>query len=285
MRPTRRLVRSLFAFAAMLAAAALARPLGAVAETLTETFDQTYPLASGGALDIGNTNGAITVDVWDRAEVHVEALKRVKAATEERARQLMSQLKVEVVPAPGSLRIISHTPESQGIFSWLFGGGGEAQIEYHLHVPRRVAMAAETVNGSVTVAGTEGRARLRSTNGGLKVTGTRGPLDAETTNGSIHVIQAAGALHAETTNGGIDAELTQVDGRVSLESTNGSVVARLPRDLRATVDADTTNGTVRSDLPVATTTSGKRHLRGAVNGGGPEVRLSTTNGSVHIYSL
>ncbi len=287
MRIERESARRFPAAAVLLVAVALAGASGAArAVTLTENFDQTYSLAAGGSLDVANTNGAVTLEVWDRAEVRVEALKRVKAATDDRAHQLMSELKIEVTPAAGSLRVSTVNPQSQGLLSWLFGSGSEAQVEYHLHVPRRVALSAETVNGSVFLAGTEGRVRLRSTNGTLKVTGVRGPLDLETTNGGIDVRQSAGGLRAETTNGSIAAELTQVEERVALESTNGSLTLRVPATLRATVDADTTNGTVRSDLPVATaTSSSKRHLRGAINGGGSDLKLSTTNGSIHIYGL
>jgi hypothetical protein len=270
----------------LVAAAFAGAPRAAHAATLTESFDRTFPLAAGGTLSVGNTNGAITVEVWDRNEVQVEAQKRVKAATEERAHELMSRLQVEVVPAAGNLSVSTRSPTNEGFLAWLFGGGGEAQVEYHLHVPRRVVLSVKTINGSVMLAGTEGNARLRSTNGGLKVTGARGLLDLQTTNGGINVSRSAGGVHAETTNGSIEVELTRVTDSVALESTNGGLTVRVPRDLRATVDAGTTNGSVHSDLEVATTAaSRKRHLRGAINGGGPELRLSTTNGGIRIYSL
>ncbi len=287
MRIDSRYIQRLLAPAILLLAGALAAaPRTAHAATLTESFDKTFALAAGGALTVDNTNGAITLEVWDRNEVRVEALKRVKAATEERAQHLLGELRVEVTPAAGSLRVSTRTPQDQGFFGWLFGGGGEAQVEYHLHVPRRVALSVETVNGSVFLAGTEGKARLRSTNGGLKVTGAHGLLDLETTNGGINVRESAGGVRAETTNGSIEVELTQVSDRVALESTNGGLTVRVPKDLRATVDAGTTNGSVHSDLAVATTAaSSKRHLRGAINGGGPELHLSTTNGGIRIYSL
>jgi hypothetical protein len=287
MRIDNRFIRRFIAPGVLLLAGALVRvPRAAQAATLTESFDKTFALSSGGKLAVGNTNGAITMEVWDRDEVRVEAVKRVKAATEDRARHLMSELQIEVVPAPGSLRVSTRTPQDQGFFSWLFGGGGEAQVEYHLHMPRRVALSVETVNGSVILSGAEGNTRLRSTNGGLRVTGAHGLLDLETTNGGIYVHQSAGGVRAGTTNGSIDVELTQVSDRVELESTNGGLTVRVPRDLHATVDAGTTNGSVHSDLPVATTAaSSKRHLRGSINGGGPELRLSTTNGSIHVVSL
>jgi hypothetical protein len=275
------------ALLALPAAGALAGATPASAATLTESFDQTYALTAGGALDVVNSNGAITVEVWDRPQVRVEAVKTAKAATEERAHELMRSLRIDVTPSAGRLRVETHTPQSEGFFSWLFGGfGGSADVEYHLHVPRQVVLLAETTNGSVEVAGTEGQARLRSTNGSLRATGTHGNLDLETTNGRIEVRQAVGGVRGETTNGRVEVELTRVEDRIALESTNGSLTVRVPSTLRATLDAGTTNGHVRSDLPVAGSSGTSRHhLRGTINGGGPEMRLSTTNGSIQIYAL
>jgi DUF4097 and DUF4098 domain-containing protein YvlB len=56
----------------------------------------------------------------------------------------------------------------------------------------------------------------------------------------------------------------------------------VPRTLAANVDADTTNGSIESELPIATTRVSRNSLRGTINGGGSDVRLSTTNGGIDI---
>jgi DUF4097 and DUF4098 domain-containing protein YvlB len=73
---------------------------------------------------------------------------------------------------------------------------------------------------------------------------------------------------------------------VRLETTNGGIHARLPRTLAARIDAANTNGSIESDLPVTTSGSQNKHsLHGTTNGGGPELRLRTTNGSIHINAI
>ena len=270
----------------ILAALAFALPAAAAAATLTEHYDRTFPLAADGTLHVKNVNGAVVIEPWDRQEVRVEADKETHASTDDQARELMKELQIVVTPGAGSLSVETKVPRANdGFLGWLFGGGGHHKVEYHLHVPQRVAVDAQNVNGGVSLTGTRGKAQLETTNGSLTVSQVDGALQLETTNGNIKVREASGAVHAETTNGSVAAELSRVDAALSLESTNGSLTLRLPKEVRATVDAGTTNGSVTTDLPVTTVSSGKRHLKGNINGGGPELRLSTTNGSVHIAVL
>ena len=72
----------------------------------------------------------------------------------------------------------------------------------------------------------------------------------------------------------------------ALETTNGGIHARLPRAFAARVDAANTNGSIETNLPILVTGSQSKHsLHGTINGGGPELRLRTTNGSIHINSI
>lgn len=272
------------AIPALLVAAAIAPPGGQLAAvTLTENFDQTFPLRGGGVLTLNNVNGAVIAEAWDRDEVRVQATKKVKAGSDEEARQLMSRVKIEIDQAGGNLRIDTKLPRHEdGFLGWLGRTGESAGVEYHLQVPRRVEAHLQSVNGRVSLAGTSGNADLGTTNGGIQVEHVEGRLRLGTTNGTIKIVEAAGSVKAETTNGGIDARLTRVDGDLSLETTNGGVSVRLPRDVHATLDASTSNGSVHSDFAVAGGTSGRHHLSGTINGGGGKLSISTTNGGIHI---
>jgi DUF4097 and DUF4098 domain-containing protein YvlB len=104
------------------------------------------------------------------------------------------------------------------------------------------------------------------------------------TNGHIELVRCAGDLDAETTNGAIRAELAEVNpGKgIRLETTNGRITIALPKSIAARVDASTTNGSIKTDLPVTTTEVRRNTLRGTINGGGGELKLRTTNGSITI---
>lgn len=256
------------------------------AETLTETFSKTWPLAANGSLSLKNVNGDVTFEAWDRAEVQVNAEKRVKADDAGDARKLMSLLKIDVQAGPSAVRIETRMPkrEDRGFWASLFGGGQSINVTYRVRVPRGAIVEADTTNGNIRLAGTRGASRLETTNGNIDVEGTAGALALQSTNGNIEVVRAEGALKASTTNGNVQAELSRIPGDrdLGLSSTNGGVTIRLPRDARLSVDAATTNGSIDSDLKLSGGRATRKHLTGDLNGGGGTLRIRTTNGSVRI---
>ena len=261
----------------------------AQAVTLKDRFDQTVPLRPGSEVRLNNVNGGVTVEAWDRNEVHIEAEKQVRAGSSDAARKLMSQIKIDVVPGASGLRIDTHVPKSEGgsFLGDLFNGGSVSVGEsYKLHVPRQVALDVVNSNGGLDVSGTQGKAHLKTTNGGLTLREVAGTMDLKSTNGGISVIRSSGTLKAATTNGGINAELTRLAaGDLSFETSNGGVSIRLPRDARFSIDAETSNGGVQSDFPVEGGKPGKRSLQGTVNGGGSLLYIRTSNGGVHIREI
>lgn len=244
--------------------------LSASATKLEETFDKTYDVRPGSSLSLENVNGHITVRAWDQPRVRVHALKRVEASGQDKAREVMAKLQIEVANNGGGLKVLTRYPNKVegdlGFLSWLFADHVNASVEYELMVPRAMNLDLDNTNGTIEVSDIRGSHRI------------------DTTNGRIELERCAGDLEAETTNGGIRAELTEVTpGKsVRLETTNGRISLAAPPTLAANLDAATTNGSINTDLPVATTRAARHSLRGAINGGGPELRLRTTNGSIDI---
>lgn len=254
-------------FIAILTIAAAA----ANASTLDETFDRTFDVRPGAVFALTNTNGHITVRGWDQPRIRVHAVKHVESRDGDAARSAMKALTLALSQPNGGLRIETKYPKnSNGIFEWIAGTSVNISVTYEVTVPRTMDL------------------RIEDTNGSVETTDVRGSHRIETTNGHITLTRCAGDLDAETTNGSIEAELTTVNpGRVMrLETTNGHINARLPRTFGARIDAENTNGSIDTDLPVTTTGSyGKHALRGTINGGGPDLRIRTTNGSIHIQSM
>lgn len=258
-----RLISTVFVVAALLAAAP------AFAVELEERFDRTYDLGSGGSIAVANVNGSVRVEAWDRDEVRVEAVKRVKSGSRSKAEDVMGRIEVAVEQRGDHLEIETRLPRNgdSGFLDWLVGNDSNAQVSYEIRVPRSTDVEVDTVNGKVRIAGVAGR------------------VEANTTNGGIEMADLRGSVQAGTTNGGIDVELSEVaDGRdMRLSTTNGGISLRLPRDVRASVDADTTNGGIDIEgLDADVRSRGRRHVEADLNGGGPEIRLTTTNGGIKI---
>lgn len=262
----KRVIRSLLVTTAgALVAGALA------ASTLEERFEETRPLAAGSSLTLRNTNGKVTIEVWDRDEVRIVADKRVKSRNSEYAREAMAALRIEVSDGAGGLRIETEMPrEAEGVWSWLSGRDVNASVSYQLTVPRRVDLDVTTVNGKLAVEGAHGTLKLRSTNG------------------SVSIVDAGGTLDARTTNGGIDATLTEVTAgeNLVLTTTNGGIDVALPAGVGFDLSARTTNGSIQTDFPVTVQGSLRRtRLEGPINGGGGRLELRTTNGGVRLRKL
>lgn len=247
----------------------LAAATAASAASLQQTVDQTFNVRAGADVVLKNVNGRITVKAWDQPRVKVVALKEVEAGKDD-LKGVMAELRVEFQQRDGGLTIITHYPKRDegihSIFDWILGNDISAEVTYDLMVPR-------TMNIDVT-----------NTNGSIRLSDVAGKHELDTTNGKIELTRCAGSLDASTTNGSIVAELTSVSKgqELRLETTNGRIEVAVPRDFAADVDAGTTNGEIHTDLPVATTHSGRNSLRGSINGGGTPLRMRTTNGGIEI---
>jgi DUF4097 and DUF4098 domain-containing protein YvlB len=69
----------------------------------------------------------------------------------------------------------------------------------------------------------------------------------------------------------------------NIRTVDGSIEVSLPADFQANINASTQDGHIRLDVPV--TVQGeisKSRVRGTLNGGGPELTLKSTDGSIRI---
>jgi len=253
------------------------------AATLEERFEHTYPLQAGGSFALANVNGDVSVAPWDRPEVHVTAVKRVKAGSAARARDLLRELEVRVAASPAAIKVETHYPNHVGIFDWLSGGGSEMGVTYRVEVPRGARLHVRSVNSALQVSGGDA-AELSTVNGPIVASGVGGALQARTVNGAITLAGAAGAVHARSVNGAVDVRFAALPAGapVHISTTNGAVTVHLPREARASLDARSTNGEVECSLPIQVHGSRRHGLRGDLNGGGGPIEIATTNGGIEI---
>ncbi len=246
-------------------ATALLCTIPAVATTLEEHLDETYSFQPGDTLALSNTNGGVTIGTWDRAQVRVEAVKKVRHKDDDRAQEVMDKLLIEIEESAGRIDIETRYPKFGD--SWFSGWNVSANVEYKITVPEHADLDVSTVNGKVAVVGVTGR------------------LDVRTTNGGIRLDNAGGSVQARTTNGSIDAELHQIDDGedLSFRTTNGGITVSLPEEIHADLTARTTNGSIRTDFPVEVVGKMSRtRIDGEINGGGGKLDLKTTNGGIKI---
>ncbi len=226
-------------------------------------------LKAGQTLEVINTNGEIAAN---RASGDAASMAGIRGGNDDD-----HELFIEVVEyadgvtvcavyakdkAPGRCHRGGVSSESSG--NWWHSR--RAKINFEVQVPRGVRLNAETTNG-----------RVRCLN-------LDSVVQAATTNGDVEVSTSEWAS-AKTTNGGVRVSMgnPKWSGELELTTTNGSVDVTLPASAQFKVDAATTNGGINSDFPI--TVQGKfgpKTLSGTVGGGGRELKLATTNGSIEL---
>ncbi|HSC26556.1 MAG TPA: DUF4097 family beta strand repeat-containing protein, partial [Vicinamibacterales bacterium] len=216
-----------------------------------------------GRVEIRNVNGKIDVESSSDNTVEVLATKSAKGSTVAGAKEALGRIEIVEEASPSSVRIETKVQRSRALF-----GSGNGQVNYRVRVPAGAEVVFATVNGGVELNGVSGR------------------ISASTTNGGVVGRDLSGTIDASTTNGGVDVDLAQLgDGGAHLECTNGGIRLRLPADARATISARVTNGGIDTGgLQLDTTESSRRRLDARLNGGGPQIRISGTNGGIRISS-
>jgi DUF4097 and DUF4098 domain-containing protein YvlB len=231
-------------------------------EEAKDTWSKTYPLAANGRLEIVNTNGSINVTPTDGAQVEIQAERVAHAATQQGAKDLLQKVEMREEVSSDRIHVESRQPSMVGFH-------GSLEVRYTIRVPRSASVD------------------LRETNGHVEVTGLTRETHLSTTNGHINGKKLDGTVHASTTNGRVDLDMASVTQDIEAETTNGSIVLRLPADASADVSARVTNGHIGVEgLPSlkAEDENSRRRFSGRLGAGGHAIRLQTTNGGITLTS-
>jgi DUF4097 and DUF4098 domain-containing protein YvlB len=290
------------------ASAAALSVLPALAETRIE---KNLKLDPGGKLTVVSDAGSLTVTGSSKAGAHV-LLTSDKDDFESRF-----DLKLEELP--GELRISLKKKES--IASWT-NWFNNSRIAFEIEVPTKTRTNLQTGGGHISLHALEGDANAETSGGHIEVGDLQGNLIAETSGGHISLknisgtakvetsgghIQAEnvdGNLHAETSGGHI--EIRGAKGRVDadtsgghvevgfakgnahggkIESSGGGITVEVDPNVDLAIDASTSGGSVRTDIPVKVVgkVSGSS-IKGTLGKGGETLYVHTSGGSVSITS-
>lgn len=226
-----------------------------------DQWKRSYTLAAGGTLEVRNSNGRITVEAGDGNGVEVVADRLVRAASDEAAKDALAKFEIAETVAPDRVKLDS-TNRGGGIFV-----GMSRQVDYQIRVPRWANVTLDAANSDITV------------------TGLSGDLRAETTNGRVRASALSNGATIVSTNGAISLDMAAI-GRsdVSCETTNGLIAVTVPRDGKALLSVRVLNGTIKTEnLDVAVSERSRQRLDGTIGGGGgPKIRLETTNGLITL---
>jgi len=141
---------------------------------------------------------------------------------------------------------------------------------------------AQTAGGSITAEDIRGNVEVSTSGGSIQAGNVDGDVSASTSGGSIKLGTVTGEVRGSTSGGSIRAELAgEIARPVELSTSGGSIKLAVPGDFKADLNASTSGGHVDCELPVQGTVK-RNSVRGKVNGGGPNVTLHTSGGSIKV---
>lgn len=221
-------------------------------------------ISSTGRIDVdGGRNGGVSVKGEDRSDVLVRACVQAWGTSQEAAKAAVAGIRVNTA---GTIKAESSGEDN----NW--------SVSYDIRVPRNMDVSLTAHNGGISISSVSGKMEFGTTNGGVFLSDVSGDVRGRTTNGGVFV-----RLNGSTWSGnGLD-----------VTTTNGGVKLELPETYAARVETETVNGGFKSSIPALNVTtedvkgdswqhSRRRSISTNLNGGGPTIRVATTNGGVSI---
>lgn len=231
--------------------AAAAGIASATATTINiNTFNWTGRVEPGQFIEIKGVNGSIRAEGSSGTDVEVTAEKSARHNDP-------ADVEIAVVDNGDGVTICAVYPLRHGEANGCRAGNSspvntgrnDVKVDFTVRVPKGVRFIGRTVSGDVEARDLDAE------------------VEAHVVNGSIHAVMCRGALA----------------GMRTFSTVNGSIELEVPRDINADLAARTVNGHISSDLPI--TIHGpfmNRCVRGTLGNGGPQLKVSTVNGSITV---
>src|SRR6266498_5444915 len=237
----------------------------------TKEFHRTVAVDRDGLVSVKTYKGTVAVTTWDRPEVRVDALVEPDGDYRE-SREKVRWTEVRISGGGASIEIKSDYDEVKhhergflGIFD--IETGSLPFVRYTIQMPATARLQIHDYKSGINVSNLKADVKLHTYKGTVKVAG----LD--------------GAARVDTYKGDVRIEFARFSRASRFDTHKGEIDVRLPKDSHFELDADTgRRGDIESDFAMTTRAGRSRAARatGAVNGGGPERRLTTYRGTLRV---
>ena len=293
---------------------------GTAYASIEDTIEKSFTVKPGGTLKVDTKRGSIEVEGHRGNTVEVKVIREVRTSDKEEARKILEKFPVEFEQRGGDIYITATYEETNIVKKLLNDINKKLRVKFVVSVPDVYNVDLRTSGGSIQVWGLEGLVNSRTSGGSLTFDGITGDIegrtsggsikignvegsadihtsggsitiekaagqvDAHTSGGSITVHEVMGTIQADTSGGSIKAHISrQPEGPCRLTTSGGSVTVYMADDIRVDVDASTSGGNVHTEFPVTVQGEIKRsRLEATINGGGPELYLRTSGGSIYL---
>lgn len=155
--------------------------------------------------------------------------------------------------------------------------GGEVRIGLHsgsIDTERTGSLHATSHSGSIRIDSVDGDLRVEAQSGRVTAENVSGGIRATNRSGSISVERFGGPSELKGASGGITAR-GPIQGDLTVQSASGSVRLEVDPDYPFFIEAESTSGSVSSDLP-------PRRDGAPASADAPRVNVRTASGSIRV---
>jgi DUF4097 and DUF4098 domain-containing protein YvlB len=271
-------------------------------EGLTVRDKRTFTVTGQPDITLETFDGSIEIHSWDRDEIEVEIEKRGMEQA------LLDEMTIEAEQDGDRVTLRVKGPTTERHHGVTLGVNISPAARLSVAVPRRSLISARTGDGSIRAENIDGRLTLHTGDGSVALERVSGEVQVRSGDGAIRIAKAEGRLDLETDDGSITMEARPTvvrartgDGaiRVRLEpdttmaeswdlsTGDGSVTLTLPDSFNAEIDAETSDGSVRSSYPGLSAEGEdgerrRRELRTRLGDGGPVLKVRTGDGTIRF---
>jgi len=287
---------------------------------IERTVEKSFTVQPGGTLRVETQGGEIRVSPSADGVVKVTAREKIRASSDAEADDLLKKLEL-TFEQNGNDVTATAKYESQ-LSGFHFGSWPPVQVDFIVTVPASFATDLHTSGGNVAVGDLAGRVHARTSGGNITLGKIGADIDAHTSGGDVSLAEGHGAVKLGTSGGDISvgraagpAELSTSGGNIKIESvenavhattsggnvragiagplkddcvlstSGGTVKVTVDKAAAFRLDASTSGGEVDAEgltITIEKSNRGRSRLAGAVNGGGPLLRLHSSGGDIVV---
>jgi DUF4097 and DUF4098 domain-containing protein YvlB len=182
-----------------------------VFQSQTEKFAKTVALPKGGAVEIANISGDITITAGSGDQVVIDATKKGRTADE------LKSVTIEVASSGNRVEIRTNYPEGRRNIS--------VSVDYVITLPKSAAVTVKSISGDERITGVEGELSVTTISGDVTVNGAGDLRTVKSVSGDVRVSasRTANTLVVSSVSG--EATITDVKANeVQINTVSGDVV-------------------------------------------------------------
>jgi DUF4097 and DUF4098 domain-containing protein YvlB len=258
-------------------------------------------------LRLNLVRGKVNITSSEDDRVIIEAVKRVRAASQEEAEEVADHIEIKVEASAGDLtintnylRMLSRSPT---FWQKVLGAGSDSygMVDYTITVPVRSSLYIKSMASDIELSSIEGEIQIENTvgttrgeflfgpvtvrqpQGAIDLQWVEGDIRVKSSSSTVTVKQVHGAVDISTATGdvNIQTELTSPRGYF-VETTSGTITFSIPEAASGLLQIETQEGDIQTEVPVVIKSVSHRRVVGEFGHGGPTITLTSSSGDVFV---